>query len=461
VKFEIQSLRNESEVESKLIVQYLLPELGYDPSDWHQEVALGSIRLDFLAFARQNLPFHLDENSPLSLTIEAKSPKKSLDSFERRLSQYLSSLNARYGVLTNGRDFRIYCYQRSTQNLVLVFRCTGEEIPDRIDHIRAFIGRDNLRQNMSGVIDGKPRQSATIDTSQPKGQSRTMKVISIYHNKGGVGKTTVAVNLAAGLRRRGFRVLLIDLDSQANSTFATGLIKFQFEEDDNLINRNVTHLLESRALGKIHEIALTSDGFNLPEIDVVASHISLIEKEKPLESISAIQTRLPTKLREVSDDYDFVIIDTPPSRNLYAQIGMISSSYLIIPSDLKPFANQGLSNVTSFLCEVNELRESLGFSPCQLIGVLASKISTNSQFLKSSFVRQCEAITKHHQLPLMKSIIYERIALSKSVNQVVMQDGVEIPNPQSVYLLADKDTSANQSAAEFDALVNEVLDFVG
>lgn len=62
-----------------------------------------------------------------------------------------------------------------------------------------------------------------------------MKTIAIYHNKGGVGKTTTAVNLAAAFQNKGQRVLLIDIDAQANSTFSTGLIKFQFEEDDYLV----------------------------------------------------------------------------------------------------------------------------------------------------------------------------------------------------------------------------------
>ena len=62
--FKPENLRNETEVESKFIVQYLLPTLGYTQDDWYQEVALGSIRLDFLAFAAQVLPFTLDANSP-------------------------------------------------------------------------------------------------------------------------------------------------------------------------------------------------------------------------------------------------------------------------------------------------------------------------------------------------------------------------------------------------------------
>jgi len=223
-----------------------------------------------------------------------------------------------------------------------------------------------------------------------------MKVIAVYHNKGGVGKTTVTMNLAAGLRRKGYRVLLIDLDSQANSTFAAGLIKFQFEEDDTLQDSNVTHVLKSKDFGQIPEIVRQSDGFNTPEIDILPSHIDLISLEKSLEAISAIKSRLLRKLHKVKQDYDFVIIDTPPSRNLYAQVGMIAASYLIIPSDLKPFANQGLSSVVSFLEEVNEFRETMSCSPCKLLGVLPSKIQTNARFLSSTFPRQKAAITREN-----------------------------------------------------------------
>ena len=92
LSFKSENLRNETEVESKFIVQYLLPTLGYTQDDWYQEVALGSIRLDFLAFAAQVLPFTLDANSPLSLVIEAKSPQKNLDIYVRRLKQYLTAL---------------------------------------------------------------------------------------------------------------------------------------------------------------------------------------------------------------------------------------------------------------------------------------------------------------------------------------------------------------------------------
>ena len=106
--FNPELCRNESEVESKLIVQYLLPRLGYTPDTWHQEVAMGSIRLDFLAFAVQSIPFVFNADSLLSVVMEAKSPKQNLNHHILRLRHYLTSLNVRYGLLTNGKEIRIY-----------------------------------------------------------------------------------------------------------------------------------------------------------------------------------------------------------------------------------------------------------------------------------------------------------------------------------------------------------------
>jgi chromosome partitioning protein len=92
LSFDPELCRNESEVESKLIVGYLLPKLGYSPDTWHQEVRFGKIRLDFLAFT-QKLPLKSDDRSPLGLIIEAKHPRKNLDKHVYQLQNYLTSLN--------------------------------------------------------------------------------------------------------------------------------------------------------------------------------------------------------------------------------------------------------------------------------------------------------------------------------------------------------------------------------
>jgi chromosome partitioning protein len=440
--FNPEHCRNESEVESKLIVQYLLPQLGYTPDTWYQEVAVGSIRLDFLAFAAQVIPFILDDNSPLSVVMEAKSPKQNLDTHVQKLKRYLVSLNVQYGLLTNGKEIRIF--ERVGNGIQLKFKCLGQEVHTKIDDIKLLIGKDTLKASPSPTEPGPSKKYP-------------MKTIAIYHNKGGVGKTTVSVNLAAALRKQGRKVLLIDIDSQANTTFAAGLVKFQFEEDDNLRDSNVYHLLESGDFNFISDIAKKSSYFNNPEIDIIPSHINLIEKQYRLNQIGASKNRLITKLKRIENEYDIVIIDTPPSRDLYAEVALITADYLIIPSDLKPFANQGLPSVKEFVGNINEYREAIGKSPISILGVLPSKISTHAQFLKHTFPKQVNTVQERYGIPLMDSIIFERTALSHCLNQTILIGDLEIPDPKSIFEFEID----SPSAQEFEALSQEVLEKVG
>ncbi|MBD2490919.1 AAA family ATPase [Aulosira sp. FACHB-615] len=451
--FNPELCRNESEVESKLIVQYLLPQLGYTPDTWHQEVAVGSIRLDFLAFAAQVLPFVIDANSPLSVVMEAKHPKQNLNNHFLRLRHYLTSLNVRYGLLTNGKEIRIY--QKLGDDVKLVFSCAGKDVEIKLEEIKSLIGRDSLNKNqvIDNVVIGNYQEQLN---SQEQGKNY-MKTIAIYHNKGGVGKTTIAVNLAAALSKKGKRVLLIDIDSQANTTFATGLIKFQFEEDDDLKDKNVYHLIESGEFNYIPDIVRQSQYFNNPEIDVIPSHITLIEYQDTLNKIAATRRRLVKKLNMVESNYDIVIIDTPPSRDYYAEVALIAADYLIIPSDLKPFANQGLPTVINFIKQVNEYRDDIGKLPINIIGVLASKISTNAKFLQYTFPKQRDVILERYNLPLLEAVIYDRTVLSECMNQTITVGELEYPDPKSVIKYAEIKSNAEQSAMEFEILADEVL----
>jgi chromosome partitioning protein len=466
MSFNPKLCRNESEVESKLIVQYLLPTLGYDASKWHQEVALGSIRLDFLALTSQIFPKINDSSPKTCVVIEAKHPKQNLNLHVRRLRRYLTKLQVMYGVLTNGKDFRIY--QLVGEQIALIFQCEGSEIADKIEKISDIIGRDKL----AGLETNKsiPAIALTnaltnqVDTtipslktvSLPTSESRTMKTIAIYHNKGGVGKTTTTINLAAAMSRKGLKVLIIDLDSQANTTFAAGLMKFDSEEDDTLKDSNIYNVVFYPKSNYIPEIALKGS-FTYPEVDVIPAHINLIWQEANLIDKENSKFQLIKKLDLVKDDYDVVLIDTPPSLNLYAKIALIACDYLIIPSDLKPFANEGLRNVRNFIEEIDEFRTFVNRSVINVLGVLPSKILTNANYIKATLPKQEKVVEDRYGFPVLETRIFQREDLSRAIDNFVMEGDHQIPDPKSIFDFKPD----SMSAAEFEELANEVLGKIG
>ncbi len=450
--FNPKLCRNESEVESKLIVQYLLPKLGYSPDNWHQEVAFGNIRLDFLAFAAQAVPFVLDANSPLSVVMEAKHPNQNLNNHVRRLKRYLISLDVRYGLLTNGKEIRIY--QTNQNNVQLVFQCFGKEIDTRFDEIKALIGRDSIKAIQ--LTDTSEAAKSQINPNSETKRQHSMKIIAVYHNKGGVGKTTIVVNLAAALRKKGKRVLVIDIDSQANTTFATGLIKFEDEELDDLKDCHIGNVLLSEESHPIKEVARKSQ-FSNPEIDVVPSHINLMKYERELMQQPDSKVMLIEKLQLVEKLYNIVIIDTPPAIDLFSEIALITSDYLLIPSDLKSFANQGLLNVKDFIKKIDKFRKYVGKQPIEILGVLPCKISTHAKFVQFTLPKRIEVIQKRYGFNLMNTVIYEREDLAKCTEKVQLVGDLQIPDPISVLDFKPDSTSAQ----EFELLAIEVLQKIG
>ena len=426
-KFDPDFCHNEREVESKLIISYLLPALGYSIDLWRQEVKFNRFRLDFLAQAN---------NHNNSVVIEAKHPDKILNDHLPQLKGYMINLHLTYGLLTNGKEIRIY--KQTENNIHLVFHCFGYGIENRIDEIRALIGREALNN------------SSNFKTNV------NMKIIAIYHNKGGVGKTTTVVNLAATFSKAGKKVLIIDLDSQANTTFATGLVNFGDEEKDNLKENYIYHLLKSRKYFSISDVARRSQ-FSSHEIDVIPSHILLMKQEKELNEYKYVQGILLKKLEMVKDKYDIVIIDTPPSLNLYAGLALITADYLLIPSDLKMFANEGLDNVREFVEENDEFREMTNRPPIQILGVLPTKISTNAKFIKGTLQKRIALVKEHYKFDVMDTIIFERDDLAKCTEQTLEVGDLEIADPKSIHDFK----SSSKSVTEFQKLAQEILQKIG
>ncbi len=283
-----------------------------------------------------------------------------------------------------------------------------------------------------------------------------MKVIAVYHNKGGVGKTTVAVNLAAALRIKDHRVLLIDIDHQANSTFATGLMKFQDEEDDDIAGNNILQVISSEDFYPISEVVRPSKEFNDPEIDVIPSHIELVKQQDEFSAFGdLIWQRLHRKLQEAKYDYDWVIIDAPPAKDWYAKIALGTADYLVIPSDLKAFSNSGLEIIKEFVEEIDQKRLQAGRERLEILGVLPSKVSTNFAYGRTLGSRKDEIIRKHPHVKFLDSIIYERTDLAHCLDyqRSVNPWSQPLPAPRSIF----RYKARSASSQEFHKLADEIL----
>lgn len=158
-------------------------------------------------------------------------------------------------------------------------------------------------------------------------------VIALANQKGGVGKTTTSVNLGACLANEGQRVLLVDTDAQGNATSGIGIQKATIQKDiyDVLVNET-----------PISEVILAT---NHPGLDIVPATIQLSGAEIELTNLMARETRLKDALQEVHDDYDFILIDCPPSLGLLTINAFTASDSILIPVQSEYYALEGLSQL--------------------------------------------------------------------------------------------------------------------
>jgi cellulose biosynthesis protein BcsQ len=223
--------------------------------------------------------------------------------------------------------------------------------------------------------------------------------------------------------------------------------------DDDIRNCYIYHVIREKNKFFIPDVVRASS-FTVPEFDVIPSHIDLMVHEQQLREIEPAKNRLLQKLQKVNDKYDVVLIDTPPALNLYVRIALIAAHYLIIPSDLKPFANEGLLNVSSFVNEINEYRDLLNLGDLKVLGVLPSKIATASKFIQHTLPRMEEVVRKRYGYELFKTRIFERRDVSGAIEKTVEIQNLDIPDPESI--IDYKPDS--QAAAEFEQLALEVME---
>jgi chromosome partitioning protein len=180
------------------------------------------------------------------------------------------------------------------------------------------------------------------------------KIFCIANQKGGVGKTTTTVNLAAGLAKVGQRVLMIDLDPQGNATMGSGVDKRKLE----LTVYDV--LLESAGIAEAR-VRAEKCGY-----DVIGANRDLAGAEVELVEVERREKRLKQALAVVIADYDFVLIDCPPSLSMLTLNGLCSAHGVIVPMQCEYFALEGLTDLVNTIKQVHaNLNPDL-----QIIGLL-------------------------------------------------------------------------------------------
>ena len=165
-----------------------------------------------------------------------------------------------------------------------------------------------------------------------------MQIISIINQKGGVGKTTTVINLAAGLSQQGKKVLVIDLDPQGNATTGLGL--------SNLENSDYTIYGVLNGTRSISEVIKKTEFKNL---DIITSNVDLsgleVETASDNERAFILKVKLAAYLNNSGGSYDYILIDCPPSLSLLTVMALVSSNSLVVPLQTEFFALEGLTQL--------------------------------------------------------------------------------------------------------------------
>lgn len=169
----------------------------------------------------------------------------------------------------------------------------------------------------------------------------TAQVFAIANQKGGVGKTTTSVNAAAALARLGKRVLLVDLDPQGNATMGSGINKQDLENSVYPVLLGEMPVVEATLVSP-------SGGY-----DVLAANRDLAGAEIELVGLEGREHRLARALQEVSERYDIVILDCPPSLSMLTLNGLCAAHGVIIPMQCEYFALEGLSDLVNSIKRVH------------------------------------------------------------------------------------------------------------
>src|SRR5213082_2604048 len=222
----------------------------------------------------------------------------------------------------------------------------------------------------------------------------SLPVLAVVNQKGGVGKTTTAINLGAALAELGHPVLLVDLDPQANSTSGLGL-------NPSRARMTVYHLLTGECT--VSEAAMAT---GVPGLQLVPSNIDLAGAEIELATMSERETRLRDALASTPEGIELVIIDCPPSLGLLTLNALAAATQMLIPTQCEYFALEGLRH----LFYTNQLVRSNLNPKLEIGGILMTQFDARTT-LAGDVLNE---VRRSHPADLLKTLIPRNVRISEA-----------------------------------------------
>jgi cellulose biosynthesis protein BcsQ len=384
---------SEVDIEKKIVIP-LLYWLGYQESDWQSQGKIGLLKSDFIVQINK-----LRWLTPPYLIIEVKSGKKNLNHHFWQLKKYMQKTSALMGLLTNGYDFCIlYNYQGQIEKIAsysqmtlrkeyhlfykllchetcvnftnVVYNNENKVRWQFLEKITTIIFKDENMLNFFNRQNSSPNIAQETQVMSEKQGT----VITVFNNKGGVGKTTTTINLAATLNQLGKKVLLIDIDAQANLTTGLGIDPLKDVEDQG--KKDITHLLTDPRL-PLTDTIIKRKWYDI-ELDLIPSHIRLSAMENQLNTTVGIDQALQKKLN--NHNYDFVLIDPPPAFSRVNGISLIASDAILIPTQLSAYPIRALEYVFDRIEEIEALK------PLAILGIAVSMYDERSSNFNQGMV---------------------------------------------------------------------------
>jgi len=255
-----------------------------------------------------------------------------------------------------------------------------------------------------------------------------MKVISILNQKGGTGKTTTAINLSSGLAYNKKRVLLIDLDPQSHSTIGLGI-----EIDDP--NLSISKVLSN--LGTPLDKVITKT--YIKNLDIIPSHISLARTAEQMYTRLYKETTLERALKPIKKNYDYVIIDCPPSLGILTINALFASDFLIVPCQMSRYSLDGLSDLMDVVRAVkdtgNERDKEMSY-----LRILLTMFDVRNKVTNEFILKELE--------PFKDKIFKTMIMKNEALNQAQIAQ-------KSIFDFAPK----SKGAENYKELTKEILNY--